>query len=378
MELKIRTKKVTPLCKLLGINEPIIQAPMADGIIPSEFSANVSNAGLLGSLTSGFLSFEATLTLIRSTQKYTKKPFQLNLLLDASNVQVQPLFMHKPDEVLILESQLGIKTENTASRVESASIHSLISLAIEYQVPIISTTFGLLSLNEVKRVKAAGIVLMSTINSLADAHMAMVLNQPDVLIYQNKLAGWHQGGFNQEEECVDTSDRAILLLKKEYPDVLIVKSGAIVTRQHIEQTLRQGFDGVQIGTAFLATKESTASLEHKQGILDVSNVSDTCFSQNVTGKRARGIKNPLMQLQLKHPPEYPGQYYATKAVCEHAKSMGIKDYQCLWAGAGAVNIEKISSLSEYINSILEYPVRRKISTQRMHHVRSETAFKLHG
>eukprot|EP00487_Bulimina_marginata_P012097 TRINITY_DN8194_c0_g1_i1.p1 TRINITY_DN8194_c0_g1~~TRINITY_DN8194_c0_g1_i1.p1 ORF type:complete len:113 (-),score=16.63 TRINITY_DN8194_c0_g1_i1:115-453(-) len=111
---------------------------------------------------------------------------------------------------------------------------------------------------------------MVTINSLADAHMAMELNKPDVLIYQNKLAGGHQGGFNTEEgESYDICDTSILALKKHYPDILIVKSGAIVTRDDIKSALKQGFDGVQIDTGFLATQESTATPEHKTAIFRV-------------------------------------------------------------------------------------------------------------
>lgn len=377
MELVQKKKRINPLCELLGIKEPIIQAPMAGNIISAQFAAEVSNAGLLGSLASGYLTLEASQELIINTQKNTQQPFQLNLFIDQTNKNTE--YVSKPEELLALEHELTMQSPSQIEIMPALSVDALISLAIETNVPIISTTFGLLDLKQIKKVKAAGTTLMTTINSLADAHMAMALNEPDVLIYQNKLAGGHQGGFNtQENGNVDISDSAILALKKEYPNVLIVKSGAIVTRDDIESALQEGFDGVQIGTAFLATIESSASPEHKEAILAAHKSCDTCFSKNVTGKCARGIKNKLMQLALNEEVHYPQQHYATLPIRTYAKANGLKEYQSLWAGTGAVKIEKILSLNEYLASIQAYPHMRLNQMQRMHDVTSETALKLHG
>lgn len=379
MELVQKKKRIRPLCKLLGIQEPIIQAPMAGNIIPAEFAAYVSNSGLLGSLASGYLNYESCKKLIQETQKYTQNPFQLNLFVEQTSRQANLSIEHKPDALVALEKSIGMNESALCEAMPESNFDAILSLALERRVPIISTTFGVLSEQQLAMVKETQTILMVTINSLADAHMAMLLNQPDVLIYQNKLAGGHQGGFNTQEcESYDVCDTAILALKKEYPDILIVKSGAIVTRDDIKLALKQGFDGVQIGTGFLATKESTASPEHKTSIVQTTKVCDTCFSKSVTGKQARGIKNQLMQLPLQETPHYPQQHYATKAIRAFAKVHGLKEYQSLWAGTGSVKIEKIPSLEEYIYSILKYPQNLSNLTQRMHYVRGESALELHG
>lgn len=379
MELVQKKKRIRPLCKLLGIQEPIIQAPMAGNIIPAEFAAYVSNSGLLGSLASGYLNYESCKKLIQETQKYTQNPFQLNLFVEQTSRQANLSIVHKPDALVALEKSIGMNESALCEAMPESNFDAILSLALERRVPIISTTFGVLSEQQLAMVKETQTILMVTINSLADAHMAMLLNQPDVLIYQNKLAGGHQGGFNTQEcESYDVCDTAILALKKEYPDILIVKSGAIVTRDDIKLALKQGFDGVQIGTGFLATKESTASPEHKTSIVRTTKVCDTCFSKSVTGKQARGIKNQLMQLPLQETPHYPQQHYATKAIRAFAKVHGLKEYQSLWAGTGSVKIEKIPSLEEYIYSILKYPQNLSNLTQRMHYVRGESALELHG
>ena len=195
MELVTKRKRDLPLCKLLGVKQPIIQAPMAGGIISAEFAATVSNAGLLGSLASGYLSLPEIQSLIHETQKSTHKPFQLNLFANEIDSPTDSLFITKPNEVIKLEKQLGIESSSHALIVEKVLVNDLVTLAIENHIPIISTTFGVLDKEQAARVKSAGIKLMTTINSLADAHSAMVLNQPEVLIFQNKLAGGHQGGF---------------------------------------------------------------------------------------------------------------------------------------------------------------------------------------
>ena len=64
----------------LGIQHPIIQAPMA-GVTTPEFVAAAAEAGVLGSIGAGYLSGEATREFIREVKKLTDKPFAVNLFV---------------------------------------------------------------------------------------------------------------------------------------------------------------------------------------------------------------------------------------------------------------------------------------------------------
>ncbi|WP_419420664.1 nitronate monooxygenase [Legionella sp. D16C41] len=61
---------------------PIIQAPMAGKIVSPELTAAVSNAGMLGSIATGYLSLKASEKLILAVKKLTKKPYIVNIFIE--------------------------------------------------------------------------------------------------------------------------------------------------------------------------------------------------------------------------------------------------------------------------------------------------------
>ena len=68
------------LTAMLGIEHPIIQAPMA-GVTTPEFVAASAEMGVLGSIGAGYLSAEGTRKFIREVKKRTEKPFAVNLFV---------------------------------------------------------------------------------------------------------------------------------------------------------------------------------------------------------------------------------------------------------------------------------------------------------
>lgn len=71
----------TGLTKLLGIEYPIIQAPIGSATCP-ELAAAVSNAGGVGSLALSWSTNDLTRESIRKTKQLTSNPFAVNLVLD--------------------------------------------------------------------------------------------------------------------------------------------------------------------------------------------------------------------------------------------------------------------------------------------------------
>src|SRR5690242_14212555 len=74
----MRTTNSKALCDLLGIEVPIIQAPMA-GLVPPELVAAVNAAGGLGSLACAYLPPEEIRALATRTRALTPRPFAINL-----------------------------------------------------------------------------------------------------------------------------------------------------------------------------------------------------------------------------------------------------------------------------------------------------------
>jgi enoyl-[acyl-carrier protein] reductase II len=77
----------TPLCDLLDIQFPIIQAPIAP-YTSAELVAAVSNAGGLGSIGTAFRSLDDVKKQVQQTRKLTKHPFAINFTINTFNEDV--------------------------------------------------------------------------------------------------------------------------------------------------------------------------------------------------------------------------------------------------------------------------------------------------
>jgi nitronate monooxygenase len=96
--------------------------------------------------------------------------------------------------------------------------------------------------------------------------------RPDAVVLEGPLAGGHLG-FKFEEIALDSNRLENLFppvkeIAQKYGDFPVIVAGGIFTRKDILRFLRLGADGVQMGTRFLATEESSATPEYKQAVLN--------------------------------------------------------------------------------------------------------------
>ena len=328
----------------LGIKYPIFQAPMAGGVLSPDFVAQVCNYGLLGAVPSGYLSLEQTHVFIEEVKKKTHQPFSLNLFVDYEiyNSYIQ---IKKPDEIIEIEKIYDKESSSVFYLPSQPNVDDLIQLAIDCAVPVVSTTFGLLGPIHVASLKASGIKIITTINCVYELDLALKTQQPDVLVYQNAQAGGHKGGstslpHSEEAEIVEYMNKN--------RNVHYVLAGAIVNKQDIDLALSKGFDGVQIGTAFLATQESSANNEYKEAII---RNTETAFTTSITGRSARGLINRISCLAIHENLGFPYMHYATTNLRKLAKSHRELDFQSLWCGAGISKINNIPTLNDYMKSL---------------------------
>jgi nitronate monooxygenase len=145
----------TNLCHVLGIEHPIIAAPMGPDLTGPELVAAVSNVGGLGILQAQFCSPLVFRQEIRRVRALTARPFGVNLLL------------HFP-----VEDQVAI--------------------CLEERVPILSLFWGDPA-PYVGRAHAAGVKVFHQVGSVADARRAAAAGV-DVIIAQGVEAGGHVAG----------------------------------------------------------------------------------------------------------------------------------------------------------------------------------------
>jgi nitronate monooxygenase len=197
----------TEICSLLNIDYPIIQAGMAGEITTPELVAAVSNAGGLGVIGAGYMTPEAMKEAITKVRSLTVKPFAVNIFIvnmaKSDNRTKEVKEKYKP----IYENLHLVPTEEDVLATDYYK--EQFSVLVEEKVPVISTTFGLPSREEIDRAHTRGIKLITMITTVLEAMDAEKAGV-DVLVAQGSEAGGHRGTFdvseNQEGSLVGTME----------------------------------------------------------------------------------------------------------------------------------------------------------------------------
>ncbi|PAF51673.1 hypothetical protein BKH43_00060 [Helicobacter sp. 13S00401-1] len=336
---------MSALNKVLGIRYPFIQAPMAGGLLDASFVAEVSNFGFLGSIPTGYLSLSQIKTFIKDVQARTSRPFALNIFVDYMTYGKTKLL--KPKNILEYERLFKDEVEECFVVGEIPLMDEILECVLELKVPIVSTTFGLLSKDHVDALKRSKVKILSTINSVYELELVLSTQSPDAIVFQSALAGGHKGGFTSLPYSENLE--VLKVLKDLECNIPCILAGAIATKEDANLALEQGFDGVQVGSSFLCTKESKASLEYKNAII---NGDKTGFTTAITGKKARAIQNKLSTMSIDDNLGFPFMHYATATLRKLAKEQGNPDYQALWCGEGISKIDKEQDLVKYMESLI--------------------------
>ncbi len=325
----------TKLTKLLNIQLPIIQAPMAGGPTTPELVAAVSNAGGLGSLGAGYLDPEEIRKIIIKIKSLTDKPFAVNL------------FIPEPHHATKQQMQLMIKTLKKLYPKFAREINPVfapfvfpfaeqLQVIIAEKVPVFSFTFGIPAAQWIKKLKLAKIKLMGTATNLPEA-LALQKAGIDVIAAQGCEAGGHRGTFLGRAEEALIGSFALIPQIADHTKVPIVASGGIMDARGILAALILGATGVQMGTAFLACTESGAHAKFKKTILQ-NKQDNTVLTRAYSGRLVRAIKNKFttaMEAYQKQILDYPIQNSLTRSLRAAAAKKGLTDIMSMYSGQAA-------------------------------------------
>src|SRR5688572_5688200 len=206
MALSLRRRQAmirTSLCDLLGIELPIIQAPIGNATCPELVSA-VSNSGGLGMMSVTWRKPSELQTLLRETHALTKKPFGINLVLEED-------------------------------------VHDKLKLCLDEGVKIISLFWGAPE-SYIKTAHKAGALVMHSVGSVAEAREAVSAGA-DVIVAQ----GWEAGGHVRG--TVSTLSLVPVVVDAVTPTP-VVAAGGIADGRGIAAALVLGASGAWLGTRF--------------------------------------------------------------------------------------------------------------------------------
>lgn len=211
------------ITKLFNIQYPIIQGGMI-WVSGYKLAAAVSNAGGLGLIGAGSMYPEVLRSHIQKCQKTTEKPFGVNV----------PLLY--PD------------------------IEKIMEIIIEEGVKVVFTSAGNPK-TWTSLLKDNGITVVHVVSSVKFALKAELAGVDAVV-----CEGFEAGGHNGREE---TTTFTLIPMVKEQVKIPVIAAGGIATGRGMLAAMVLGADGVQIGSRFAATEESSAHQHFKNSIVEV-------------------------------------------------------------------------------------------------------------
>lgn len=329
---------------LLGIELPLIQAPMA-GVQLHGLAAAVSNVGALGSLPCAMLDAAGLRTELQALSGQTSKPYNLNF------------FCHTPPPVDAAReaawrealrpyyAEFGIDPANIASGAGRQPFSAeMADLLEEFRPAVVSFHFGLPSAELLARVKACGAKVLSSATTLAEA-LWLEAQGVDAIIAQGLEAGGHRGMFLSDALSSQLGTFALLPQIAQAVRLPVIAAGGIADAQGVRAAMTLGAAGVQIGTAYLCCPETSTSAIHRAALLSPA-AQHTALTNLFSGRPARGIVNRVMRELGPLSPLAPAFPLATAAIAplrSQAESQGSGDFSPLWAGQNASGCKRIGA-----------------------------------
>jgi len=321
------------LQELLGIDLPLIQAPMA-GVQGSALAVAVSNAGGLGSLPCALLKpdeIEAELAIIRAQ---TSRPFNVNFFCHAppgADPEREAAWRAALAPYYAEWAVDGATAPPAPARAPFNDEAAAVLAA--FAPPVVSFHFGLPAEPLLARVRAWGAKILSSATTVPEARW-LEARGVDAIIAQGIEAGGHRGMFLSDDLATQVGTAALVPQIADAVNVPVIAAGGIGDARGVAAAMALGASGVQIGTAYLLCPEATTRPVHRAALQ--SEAARTTAVTNVfTGRPARSIVNRLVRelgpISDAAPP-FPLAASAIAPLRAKAEREGNGDFSPLWAG----------------------------------------------
>ena len=222
----------------------VFQGGMA-WVADASLAAGVSNAGGLGLISAINAGTEAVRAEIRKCRELTDKPFGVNLMLQAPNVE------------------------------------EVAQMIVEEGVKIVTTGAGS-PVRFMEAWKAAGIKVIPVVPSVALA-LKMQRAGADAIVAEGAESGGHVGELHTMPLIPQIVDAV---------DIPVVAAGGICDGRGAAAAFMLGAEGVQVGTRFLVATECNVHPRYKENILKATDISTTVTGKSL-GHPVRSLKTPF-------------------------------------------------------------------------------------
>ena len=340
------------LLQRLGIEHPILLAPMAGSGGTPELAAAVSNAGGLGAWGGGYAKAEEIAATIRRMRQLTAKPFNINLFAGgyASDCTIDPRPML--ELVGLAHAKLGLPPP-VLPPMPADPFDAQLEVILEERPAVFSFTFGIPSPAQMAALKTRGIVTIGTATTAEEARR-LAHAGVDAIAAQGAEAGAHRGTFAGSFEGSMVPLAALMREINASVALPVIASGGIMDGRDIAGCLEQGAAAVQLGTAFLPCAESGAPAVYKRALLE-ARTDTTVITRAYSGRPARGLSNGFIAMVAGKEHSilpFRQQNDLTRPMRNAAGQQGVADFISLWAGQGVARCRSMSG-GELVTTLMK-------------------------
>lgn len=338
--------------QLIGIEHPIVQAPMA-GVQDSRLAIQVSEAGALGSLPCAMLNAEQLQVELTKISSATKRPFNVNFFCHKEPVadnererrwrlQLEPFF-----------NEYEINPQDIpAGGGRQPFSHEVADVVEPFKPVVVSFHFGLPESGLLARVKSWGSTVVSSATTVREARW-LEAHGADVIIAQGLEAGGHRGMFLTDDVTTQVGTFALLPQVLDAVNVPVIAAGGIADRAGIRAALSLGASAVQMGTAFLLCDETNTSQLHRDALKSEDAVH-SALTNVFSGRPARSLVNrAVRQLGPMNPDvqSFPLAAIPIAALRNRAEALDSADFSPLWCGQNPAGCKEVP-VAELIKGLI--------------------------
>jgi len=309
-----------PFCKLMGIDYPIIMAPMFL-VSNTKMVIEALENGITAAIPAlNYRTDEAFRKAIEEIKQKTNKPFGVNLIVNKSNVKYK----------------------------------DQLNTCIEMGIDFIITSLG--SPEEtINRCKEKGIKVFCDVVDLRFAQKVVDLGA-DALIAVNAEAGGHAGNIPQKE---------LIPLLRSHFNIPVISAGGVATGAQLKTALDLGAEAVSVGTLFIASEESPVSNDYKNALINYG-AKDIVRTSNLSGTPLTVINTPYVQkvgteasafqkmlLKNKRLKKYVKMLVSYRGMKSIEKAAFSASYKTFWvAGPTVEDIHQIKPIKQIISDLI--------------------------
>ena len=333
------TDRTADLTTMLGVDHPIVLGPFG-GLSSVELTATVSELGGLGSF--GLYGYDADriASAASAIREATSRPFNLNVWLPLTDAPTDaPLppggYEAAVETLRPFFDEVGLQAPTEPPAAYLPSFEEQWEAVLEARPAVASFVFGMPPTDVVESARARGIRLVGTATSVDEA-VALEGSGVDAIVATGLEAGGHRVSFLRQPEQSLVGSISLIPQVVDAVTVPVIAAGGIADRRGVAAAFALGAAGVQVGTAFLRTRQSATNDAHREAIAATA-AHETVLTRAMSGRLARGAANRVVR-EIEDggvTAPFPVQNWLTAILRAEAVRQGRGDLQSLWMGQSA-------------------------------------------